>query len=242
MKPGRFILRIAASFAVVLASIFAWNAMSTEIEMLTYTGPGDFTLSDQSIVFLNENATLTLPSKFAKDKREVQLDGEGYFDVAKDPKKPFNIGIGSVNVDVLGTSFEVTEIDNELVIVSVDEGVVKLNNNGVTDTLFQGQQGIADVKEGTVESKLLQSDNHAAWKDEGLSFDGAPVKEIISTMENFYGIEFEVNLSQSLLTKKSSLTVHSFKFTSIEQNLEVIANITETKITKIKPGLYSISE
>lgn len=240
MKPTAMIMRIAASFTILIASLLTWQNMSSP-EMITLSGPGEYVLSDASTVFLNADSELTFPEKFAKDKREVKLDGEAYFDIHKNPEKPFTIGVGSVKVDVLGTAFEITEIDDEIVVVTVDEGVVKVENDGVVDTLIQGERAVANLITGDINSSIIEYEKHSAWKDLGLSFEDVNVKDVLQEMELFYGITFDIKITEEHM-EESLLVGNQFKFTSIKENLEVIEEVTHTKITKVKPGHYQVTK
>ena len=98
--------------AMLCAGVASWRIINQQLELPPAAMMAGHSLGEYSALVcagsldLNDAATLTYPEKFARDKREVKLDGEGYFDVAKDAKKPFTVGVGSVYIDVLGTSFE----------------------------------------------------------------------------------------------------------------------------------------
>lgn len=106
--------RVAAVLILLLGIgyvIGSWQEHSipdviVQNQLITAKGSkGRFSLPDGSVVWLNSETKLTYPSQFASDKRLVSLEGEAYFEVAKDTKKPFVVQAGEIEVEVLGTSF-----------------------------------------------------------------------------------------------------------------------------------------
>ena len=100
---------VAASILICLASWYTYDYIqSGTIQTIsTLAEIRDITLPDQSVVTLNRYSTLSFPSRFRGAKREVRLTGEAYFDVEKDTRHPFIVKAESVNVQVLGTQFNV---------------------------------------------------------------------------------------------------------------------------------------
>lgn len=127
-KKGRIInisaWKWAAAIVIVLAGCwFAWKTLlttanSNESRILTASAsPVTDTLSDGSIITLNRYSSLQAPLRFNGRTREVTLqDGEAFFDVAHDARKPFMVHIDGVNVKVLGTSFNIKRNGNQTVI------------------------------------------------------------------------------------------------------------------------------
>ncbi len=83
------------------------------------------TLEDGSVVFLGEQTSLHYPNHFAKNKREVTLEGKALFDISADAKKPFVIDTEPVVVEVIGTRFNIECIDGSSFFLSVSSGEVK---------------------------------------------------------------------------------------------------------------------
>ncbi|SEL96689.1 FecR family protein [Parapedobacter koreensis] len=153
-------------------------------------GTYQVTLPDSTKVWLNAESTLQYPVQFASDKREVSLTGEGYFEVAKDSKRPFLVSTAGQNVEVLGTQFNVTAYPNEpLTKTTLVEGRVKVSNrrSGVVHVLKPGQQGIAAGMDTHV--KDVMATQFTAWKDGYFSFAETPFPEVLEQLARWYDIE-----------------------------------------------------
>ena len=84
------------------------NHILVQKELITAKGSkGLFTLHDGSIVWLNSESKFVYPEAFSGDERRVQLEGEAYFEVQEDKSKPFIVQAGAINIEVLGTHFNV---------------------------------------------------------------------------------------------------------------------------------------
>ena len=161
--------------------------------------PINLTLDDGSIISLKPGSTLHYKQHFNDSLREVYLEGEGFFEIAKDPQKPFLVHTGDVITKVLGTSFTVRAFHNEPeVCVEVVTGKVsvfeqshtadKKQREGVV--LVPNQQAIYSKKElrftKTLVKKpvVLESAKNLSFK-----FENTPMKEVFSRLEEAYGIE-----------------------------------------------------
>lgn len=146
---------VAAIVCVCIISlIIALGQQATRADMLTLNNEKNAptmvsTLEDGSIVYLSEYTSLHYPDHFSDNKREVFLEGNAYFDISRDPTKPFVIDTKHTVVEVLGTSFNIKSMDNESFSLSVRHGEVKVTSK------IDGK--IVYVKAG--ETALLRSDN-----------------------------------------------------------------------------------
>lgn len=102
-------------------------------------------LEDGSIVYLSENSSIKHPEKFSGEERKIEMEGEAFFDIARDESKPFIINAGNTEVHVLGTSFELISNDGET-ILSVKTGKVRLTllNSGMTIDVSAGEKAYSD--------------------------------------------------------------------------------------------------
>lgn len=102
-------------------------------------------LEDGSIVYLSENSSIKHPEKFSGEERKIEMEGEAFFDIARDESKPFIINAGNTEVQVLGTSFELICHDGETVL-SVKTGKVRLTllNSGMTIDVSAGEKAYSD--------------------------------------------------------------------------------------------------
>ncbi|MCK5701207.1 MAG: FecR domain-containing protein, partial [Cyclobacteriaceae bacterium] len=125
-------------------------------------------LSEGSKVTVNSNSKLTYPKKFEHDKRVVALSGEAFFEVAKDPNRPFIINAGEIRVEVLGTSFNVKARENhENVEVTVSSGKVAVyrpENPDERVVLIKGQKATFYKSTTKIEASINDNINFNAWK------------------------------------------------------------------------------
>lgn len=154
-------------------------------------------LPDGSKVWLNAASSLKYPITSTGDRRQVELSGEGYFEVSKNKDMPFIVNIAGTNTDieVLGTSFNVMAYADEPVIkTTLLEGSVKVNHAAAAATLKPGQQWVVtgNQQSGTVVSNA-NTDEAVAWKNGYFRFDRADIKTIMRQIARWYVVEVEYN-------------------------------------------------
>ncbi len=218
-------LKIAASVILLLG--LSWlmaDMLKPAPVVLTSNEITSISLEDGSQITLNEGSRLTYPEKFTKKERRVTLTGEAYFEVEKDPEKPFLIQVTNAEIEVLGTSFNVKEINDEIV-VAVDEGLVRMSNDDQEIYLEAGTRGILDSQlrlHKEEETKIL-TDNF--WKTKRLAFRNNTLKDVAIALEKVYAIRVKFDNDQ---LEKCTISV-DFQNQEVEQIMEVISttlNIT----------------
>lgn len=153
------------------------------------------TLPDGTEVQLGPGSRLTYPSQFKGWMREVRLDGQAFFDVQRDPRKPFIVHASDMDVQALGTAFEVFdyEIENrsEAILLS---GKVKIGIGNKKDAgrkeyvLMPNQRLQYDKQSNTMSVQDLDADKYTAWRKQGiLSFENEKLSMIIPRLEQWYG-------------------------------------------------------
>ncbi len=161
------------------------------------------TLEDGSTVFLAKNTTLSYPKHFNKERREVRLEGNAYFEISKNPEKPFIVETELITIEVLGTSFNVTVSDTPMPSIAVNTGRVSvtLKSNGQRVTLLAGESGV--VSSGSLKSILTEDFeqfrlymNRIHFKDEKLS----DVVRIINNNSPELSIELTPGIEERLIT------------------------------------------
>jgi ferric-dicitrate binding protein FerR (iron transport regulator) len=164
--------------------------------MLTTPRGGQYhlVLSDGTGVWLNSASSLRFPARFTGDSRQVELDGEGYFEVTKDAAHPFRLMIHSMQVDVLGTSFDVMAYSNEQDSkTTLVNGSVRLTGGGTSSILLPGQQGAIRKSAGNKEEdgiSVTEADleETLAWKEGKFRFVNADIQTIMRQIERWYDI------------------------------------------------------
>lgn len=152
-------------------------------------------LPDGSKVWLNASSSLHFPTAFIGKDREVELTGEAYFEVAKNKNKPFHVKVDGMQIEVLGTHFNVNAYPDENDIkTTLLEGSVKLKSGSASGLLQPGQQGILDKdpdKSGgyQIEIKNANMDEVMAWKNRLFQFDGDGIETIMREISRWYNVD-----------------------------------------------------
>ncbi len=148
-------------------------------------------LPDGTSVYLNRNTHLSYDESFNKKSRVVTLTGEAYFDVAKNPKKPFIIRTASTEIKVVGTSFNVMAYANsDSVQVLVQSGIVEMyskSDKKSTLRLTVGNEGTYVKSDEKLKSQNGYDTNMLAWKTHQLNFDNADMTYVVSALEHAFG-------------------------------------------------------
>lgn len=153
-------------------------------------------LSDGTIVYLNAGTSLRYPVQFVKNQnRQVYLLGEAYFEVEKDKAHPFTVNTQNINVEVLGTKFNVdTYTENISTDVVLVEGKVSLYKDEKTNQnqvyLKPGMKGSNIKDESKITTEEVNTDYYTAWVKGSLVFKNASFDEIIKKLERHYNVTF----------------------------------------------------
>lgn len=259
-RPLRWVLASTAIAASVAAILFIGPSFLTKsrgsLPMANIneisTRPGSKTqvkLPDGSVVWLNSGSKLIYHKDFGVEDRQVTLTGEGYFDVVKDPAKPFLVHTSNVEVRVLGTVFNVKAYPDDKttetslirgslevsiksrpldkIILSSNEKLVVENK---TDTLTS--QAVIEKEESLPMMTLNQikrnsrdsTINETQWIENRLVFDNELFEDIARKMERWFAVEIEIT---DPALKKRRLT-GAFEQESVEQALESLAWASST--------------
>lgn len=150
-------------------------------------------LSDGSKVILNSLSTLKYPVQFKENSREVELTGEGYFEVAKDAKRPFTVKVDGMNVQVLGTKFNVKAYDTDKnIVTTLVEGSVEVEANtnpGEKIKLTPNKQALLNKKHKSIYVKTVDVSSFIAWKEGVLVFRNERLEDVMISLARWYDIE-----------------------------------------------------
>jgi len=153
---------------------------------------------DGTKVWLNSDTKLEYPAEFSGNQRQVKLEGEAYFVVKKNPKKPFIVRLNDLNIKVTGTSFNVKAFkDENMITTTLDEGkiclVAQQKGKPVEYKIQPGQQASylkAGLKVSIFPSTIGQN---SSWKENKLTFKDTPLQEVVKVLERWYNVKFEIN-------------------------------------------------
>ncbi|RYG45539.1 MAG: FecR family protein [Chitinophagaceae bacterium] len=147
-------------------------------------------LSDGTIVWLNAASSLEYPVVFTGKERKVTLSGEAYFEVAKNKEMPFSVSVNGMNVEVLGTHFNVIGYNtDEDVKTTLLEGSVKLRAEKSTALLTPGQQGIYHHNKPGFAVNAVNTSDVIAWKNGFFVFDNESLQEIMQKIARWYNVD-----------------------------------------------------
>ena len=148
-------------------------------------------LADGTLVYLNSATRMKYPVKFDEKERKVYLSGEAYFEVAKDPERPFFVEMEGVEVRVYGTSFNVnTHQEGNIQTVLVKGSIgVKVLSSGMESMIRPGQ--MAEFKQGNtkVDVKDVNVAVHTDWKDGIFRFENQRLEDILTVLSNWYDVD-----------------------------------------------------
>lgn len=148
------------------------------------------TLEDGTRILLNSASGVRFPDKFAEDRREIEIDGEVYLEVAKDAKRPFIVKTGDFSVEVLGTEFGVRnyrdEAEKRITLLS---GRVRVERQGESVEIAPGWQVL--VSEDGLHEMQADTEKELAWVRGMLVFENEPLGMILAGLSRWYDVNFE---------------------------------------------------
>lgn len=204
-----------------------------------YGEKSTITLYDGTKVWLNSGTSLKYPVAFSSNQRNVFIEGEAYFEVAKDKKKPFVVHSGVMDVLVLGTKFNVYSYpEDDLLCTTLEEGSVNVSLPGTDKkfTLKPGEQ--FEYSKSKKSPQLFKVDTRlfTTWKENILRFENAPLFEILKKMERWYNVKFIID--EKINTSERYTT--TIKTESLSEILKVLSLTSEMKY-QINENIVKIS-
>ncbi len=217
------IAAVLIPFVFILYAVLYINQPSTETEkdFVVTVKHGDraqVTLPDQSKVWMNSNSKLVYRNG-KNNTREVQLTGEAFFKVYKDKIRPFIVSTSVIQVEVLGTSFNLNARQgSDVVETSLVEGSIKLSGAELSQDYLLKPNEKAIYTTSTKSIKIVPTDNEVetAWKDNKLQFRSEKFGSVVKRMEEWYGVKIISNCPNI----EHDLISGAFKGESLETVLE----------------------
>ena len=202
---------------------------SAEVKYNTLIVPrgGEFSLelADGTRVWLNAESRLRYPVAFTGKERKVEMEGEVYFEVAKNKEKPFIVTVNGVDIRVLGTSFNVSAYQEDMVTTLV-EGKVQLKKGNEQVILSPNQQAIWSDDEFRV--KQVDARNFVLWKEGVFYFEDVDLETILDDMARWYNVNvFYMNPA----LKEMKFSVEIRRYGDIN---EILRRIEQTKRVKFE--------
>lgn len=242
------ILPLLARVAAVLIILFAsWFMLKNETKTETITITAEafqdkpVVLPDGSKIFLNKGSHLEYNSIFSHTNRNIDFQGEAFFEVVADAKNPFTISTANINVKVVGTSFNLSALPHR------DDVVLHLQTGKVLIYTFDkdgrqleqmsinpGEKGVFNKKSGELSKSTFSNQNFLAWKTGIIEFKNTPLPEVLEVLENSYGLKFSAKQHDC----KGFLLTARFENESPESILETLEFVFKIKF--IRQGDYIV--
>lgn len=237
LKISNWTQRVAAVLfiPVLLAGIWYYieqnelrrNLTSLLVSQEIVTQPGTKThlfLPDSTEVWLNASSTLRFPSVFTGAERRIKLDGEAYFKVFKNKRRPFIVETNLLEVEALGTSFNLSAYSGDSKMsTTLEEGKVKIAGDGQKAIyLDPGGQLNYFPENNSCEKLQVKVEDVIAWKDGILIFNQTPFYEVAARLERWFNAEMHI----------ADPSIANYRFTgtftseSLEQVMELLTLTT----------------
>ncbi len=220
--------RVAAAVVVLVGAV--WLALAylgrpaAPVTLTAGNAKKVFFLPDSSRVTLNQFSSLAYEPGLAGEQRTVTLSGEGFFEVKRNPQKPFVVLTGNSRTQVLGTSFTVREdkqsgtTEVQVVTGKVAFSTVSKAGTGKRVMLTPGFKAVAGKTDSPVKSKIVDP-NFRAWQTNRLEFDNTRLEQVVASLENYFGIHIKIQ-NRKLLDCRFTGT---FEQPQLKDVLEVLA-------------------
>src|SRR4030095_3597284 len=224
-------IRIAASVIIVvgigLLSYWALNGRVREMTTVAQQTAVNDTLPDGSVVTVNKNSSISYLSKFKGETRQVALKGEAFFSVKSNKEKPFVISVNDVLITVVGTSFNVKNINGNTEVV-VESGIVKVTAAGKTVELKANEKVVVDAKDSVLAKEEVKDQLYKYYRTKEFVCDDTPLWKLVEVINEAY--QSHVVIGNSALQDMSLTT--TFHNESLEQVLNVISITFDIKVIK----------
>lgn len=199
-------------------------------------------LPDGTLVWLNAGSRMVYSQGFGVDNREVELEGEAYFEVQKNEKIPFKVQTKELELQVLGTIFNFRDYpDDHEVVVSLLEGKVRLNNllqEEQETILFPSSRAVLDKTTGLMRVEAVMTSNTTQWKEGYLSFNEELLPDIARKLERCYNVT--IFIAQDSLKTFRFYGNFVYQEQTIEEVLDALASTNKIryKIEKRNITIY----
>lgn len=190
-------------------------------------------LSDGSKVWLNAASSIRFPAAFKGKERKVEVTGEVYFEIVKNPSMPFKVQVNGGEIEVLGTHFNVNAYPDEAgVRTTLLEGAVAVRKEGRQQLLAPGQQAKFTQSGEISVLKNVDTGIETAWKDGYFWFNNSDIYSLMRQVSRWYDVEvnFEGKITEDGFTGKVSRSVTLSKLLHVLEQYDIHFKIEGKKI------------
>jgi transmembrane sensor len=253
-KVAAFLLLPVFSYGIYMSSRYhsamhyqaainqVYNEVFSSVDAITKV-----TLPDGSNVWLNHSSSLKYPAAFSSNMRIVELKGEGYFEVAHNPKLPFVVKAGGIEIKALGTVFNVMAYpDEDRIETSLIEGRVKLQREESDGKIIP----LADMKptdlsifqkgNKKIQTYTINDDRNFSWKEGKLVFYAEPMSVVVKKLKRWFNADIQIKDSELLDLTYTATFVHE----TLPQVMELMALVSPVRYSvsdrqEISPGTFA---
>lgn len=233
------LLKYAAIF-ILSFIIYKQFDLSTRDKEITYhyvAAEGNqinfITLSDGSKIWLNPGSVLKIPSNFSEENRQVNLEGQGYFEIIHNELNPFIVQIHDEQVKVLGTKFNINAYHAEYLELTLVDGKIELySKRQQVSELMPGEKLLFRYTDESIEREWLDNTEfYSSWKSGNLRFDNIRLTSILELLETWYSVDFNLDNPE---TGEIPFTGTLLKEEGLDQALNLIRSSSSLKYRKSK--------
>lgn len=224
-------LRYAAVAAVLVLGIFIVVRVSDNTITVAATDKNEeVILPDNSHISLRKGSSIKYPKQFAQNERDVELDGEAFFEVTHNEKSPFIINAQSATVRVLGTSFNVA-CNKKAATVVVRTGKVRMTDCKTKSALIltPGEKG--SLNNGKLTEELVQPDNYFSWRTGVLNFADQPLHNVVAQLGELQSIDIRMDSTISPVQSQQKINI-TFHDQPVDEMLTELCLIAQCKWSK----------
>jgi ferric-dicitrate binding protein FerR (iron transport regulator) len=231
--------RIAAAAIILIAISFTFYYVNRNIEKEIVARTNlveksrEIILSDGSKIWLNKNTQFSYPKKFKGDVRKVSLAGEAYFEIAKNPEKPFIIETIHSDITVLGTSFNINT-NLKQTEIAVTTGKVNVKSNYDQSNVDLTPNFMAIVSESDLHKSAIKNQNYNSWNTGKFIFENTSLAEVVEDLNSFYNKQIIIKNQNT----ECSFTAN-FNNDNLSDILEILSLTCNIEITE-KENNYEI--
>ena len=232
------VLKVAAAIIPLIALGLIWAELDSRLggsvfsapEMVSEAAqPGErkvLIFQDGTKVYLNAGAVITYPRSWRLDRRRVSLEGEAYFEVAHNRKRPFTVDVFNTKVKVYGTSFNVNAYPEDSTIsVALIGGSVAFEADGREHLMKPSQLLTYNRSDGSVSLvEVSHPDNYTLWTANVINFRDNTLENVMEVLGRWYDVSFDV-ADRSLLSRRFTFRTTQLPLRSLLDEMEYISDL-----------------
>jgi len=231
-------LKIAASLALLISiSLIVFQFSKSDHMILVATDSSiTQTLSDGSVITLKAGSELKYTEGFSDEMRQVTLEGEAFFEVTRDTERPFIVHTPSIDVKVLGTSFNVKADESNTADVVVVDGLVSVKYRDQEVKLNPGEKAIAILATHKLARLKNEDPNFISWKTMKFYFDDSPLKQVVRDLNHAF--DSSIQVEDHLMNCPVTVSFEDQSLDAILRVLQATLNLSikENKGVKVLSG------